>query len=128
MSQRQSHDIPAIEWVMAALGLLLLIAAIVVIVRDEVHSGRPPVITIRVGPIHQADARWLVTFEAHNDGDAPAADLLIQAVLAVGDSTESADAQLDYLPARSRRGGGVFFSRDPRAGRLTLSPVSYRDP
>lgn len=127
--KQTTTKIPIIEWFVAAFGLLVLAAAIVLILVGEVRrDDETPIVTVRVEGIHQAGALWAVTFEAQNDGSVPAGDLTIRVDLRVGDSTESADAQLDYLPAHSTRGGGVFFTRDPRAGRLTLAPVSYRKP
>jgi uncharacterized protein (TIGR02588 family) len=35
---------------------------------------------------------------------------------------------LDYVPPRSSREGGLWFSRDPRAGRLTLRATGYAEP
>ena len=38
------------------------------------------------------------------------------------------EAVLDYVPAGSDREGGLWFSRDPRAGQLTLRAKGYADP
>jgi uncharacterized protein (TIGR02588 family) len=35
---------------------------------------------------------------------------------------------LDYLPGRSERSGGLFFSRDPRVLRLVLEVHGYQAP
>ena len=41
---------------------------------------------------------------------------------------ETAEATFDFLPARSRREGGLYFTNDPRIGALTLRAKGYADP
>ena len=45
-----------------------------------------------------------------------------------GGTIETSDTTLDYLPGRSEREGGLFFSRDPRGFDLRLRPKGYMKP
>ena len=68
-------------------------------------------------------------FRAFNQGGSAAAELTIEGELISPDgSAETSEAVLDYVPARSSREGGLWFSGDPRAGQLTLRATGYADP
>ena len=73
---------------------------------------------------------YLVQFRAFNQGGSAAAELTIEggARQVRTASTETSEAVLDYVPARSGREGGLWFSGDPRAGRLTLRATGYAEP
>ena len=72
---------------------------------------------------------YLVQFRAFNQGGAAAAELMIEGEATGPDgSTEASEAVLDYVPARSSREGGLWFSGDPRAGQLTLRATGYAEP
>jgi uncharacterized protein (TIGR02588 family) len=43
-------------------------------------------------------------------------------------TVETSEMTFQHLPARSERKGGLFFTRDPRALRLTVSARGYEHP
>lgn len=122
--------VPPAEWVVAALGLLLVLGVGGVLLRDALRSPtRPPDVTLAVDSVAAGRGGWLVVFEAANAGDQSVADVAVRATLATprGD-TLVREVRVDYLPARSRRGGGVVFPVDPRAGALRLEAVGFQEP
>jgi uncharacterized protein (TIGR02588 family) len=124
------RPIPATEWVVAALGALLVAGTIgylawLTISRDET----PPDVQVVAGRVHALQNGWLVEFRAVNTGATAAAQLLVEGELAgEGGVVETAEATIDYLPPRSEREGGLLFSHDPRRHELRLGAKGYVDP
>lgn len=118
------------EWAVAAVGLLLVLAVVAQLVREAVRSPqRPPDVTVVVDTVSRGAGGWRVGFEARNAGDETAAELTVEGTLVTPDGrTLVREARVDYLPARSTRGGGMFFPVDPRAGTLRLEATGYQDP
>ena len=125
-----AHDIPLWEWIAAAIGFALLVAAVwVLLSAGPMGPSRPPAVVVRAEPpVHVADG-WLVRFEARNVGSETIADVRLQATLVRGsDVSETVEAHFDFLPARSSRRGGVYFTRDPTAGVVSIRAVGYQEP
>ncbi len=129
-SRRDVRDrIPVAEWITAALGLLLLAGALWVLVSRGVDQPQPPSITVDVEEITPVAGAWLVRFAATNRGDETVAGLRLAAKLSHGSTVvETADVQLDYVPARSVRRGGLFLSHDPASGTLEITPSTFSAP
>jgi uncharacterized protein (TIGR02588 family) len=119
-----------LEWVVGGFGAVLVGGAIAFLVFHSLVRDRTPpdvrVIAERVLELHDG---YVVQFRAFNQGSSAAAQLTIEGELAGPDgSTKTSEAVLDYLPARSSREGGLIFSRDPRAGQLSLRAKGYAKP
>jgi uncharacterized protein (TIGR02588 family) len=123
-------QVPAAEWVVAALGAALVAATIGYLVwlalgRDQA----PPEVQVVVGDVVALEHSFLVAFRAVNTGGSAAAALVIEGELeGPGGVVETAQATIDYLPPRSARSGGLFFRNDPRVHALRLSPKGYVEP
>lgn len=121
--------ISVFEWLVAGLGLVLVLGTIGVLLADARADGpRAPAIAVRADSVTVAGDRFLVHFTARNDGRETAADVGIAGALIAGDSTETSRATLDYLPGRSERRGGLTFAADPRRGTLRLWAEGYQEP
>lgn len=121
---------PLWEWAVAVLGVAI-VAVVVGYMGYYALNGQdvPPAITIRVEEIRPAPQGYLVTFSARNAGGRAVAALQVNARLeSPGGGTETAEARIDYVPAHSVRRGGLFFSGDPRSGRLRIAPAGFREP
>jgi uncharacterized protein (TIGR02588 family) len=125
-----SRDLPMLEWIVGAIGALLVGGTIAFLVyhalaRDETA----PDVRVVEHRVLALEDRYLVQFRAFNQGGSAAAELTIEGELTGPDgSAETSEAVLDYVPARSSREGGLWFSGDPRAGRLTLRATGYAEP
>jgi uncharacterized protein (TIGR02588 family) len=124
------RPIPVTEWVVAALGALLVAGTIGSLVwlatgRDEA----PADVRVVAEEVVALQGGWLVRFRAVNAGAQAAAQLLVQGELVGPDGVlETSEASIDYLPPRSEREGGLIFGRDPRQHELRLRARGYVRP
>lgn len=118
------------EWIAAALGAAFLIAVIGYLGwRSAARERTPAAISVSALSVTRAGERYVVRFEAHNQGDATAAGAVIEGRLSRGTETiEEAEVTLPYAPGRSKREGALIFENDPGAFRLVLSATGYHDP
>lgn len=122
--------ISAAEWVIAAVGLVLVVGVIATLSIEALRdTGRPPSITVDVLSTTSVEGGYVVELSVLNDGDETAADVTIVGQLTVGgDALEEHEMALDYVPPHSARRGGIFFSNDPTTGTLTFQPEGYQKP
>ncbi len=117
---------PLLEWISAAIGLVLSIAAIGFVAWDGLQAdGRAPQITVQATAIRPAPGGFLVEVEARNLSRETAAAVEIEGALADG---ETARIQFDYVPGQGRRTGGLLFRTDPRSAGLELNVRGYSIP
>lgn len=128
--RRSGQATPLLEWIVGGLGVLLVGGAIAFLVYHSLVRDRtPPDIRLVAERVLDLRNGYVVQFRAFNEGRSAAADLTIEGELAGPDGkTEVSEAVLDYLPPRSGREGGLFFSQDPRAGQLSLRAKGYVKP
>lgn len=129
--ERDPHEpISALEWAVAALGLLLVLGAVAIVVEDALRNGiRGPVVAVQADSVlAMPGGGYRLHFTARNGGRGTAAELVVTGVLRDGAGEETSQATVDYLPARSTRRGGLFFTRDPRTAALQLRAEGYREP
>ena len=126
---RDVSRIPALEWVVAAIGLLFVLGALGTFVYEARRGdGAPPAIEVRVDSITRVGALHHVAVTIRNRGDAPAASVTIEGALSGADSTERSSVTIDYLPERSERTAGVFFTGAPAANGPTFRVMGYVTP
>ena len=131
------REITRLEWVVAALGALLVFGSMAYLAyqafgRDE----SPPDVRLVVEEVRELPrgGGYVVKFRAFNEGRSAAAELGIEGELSGGPDgggggvVETSEATLDHLPARSSRAGGLFFTQDPRGYELRLRAKGYHEP
>lgn len=121
---------PLWEKLVGVAGFILLCIAIAVLL-GNVMSGdeRPPLITFDNINIAAEENRFRVDVDVFNIGGTSVSDLEVEAQVMRDDgSIEISSLRFDYLPAESRRTGGVFFEADPRNGNLAFRPKSFIEP
>jgi uncharacterized protein (TIGR02588 family) len=121
---------PLLESVVGWLGAALVGGAITFLAHHSLTRDQtPPDVRVAVQRVLGLPTGYLVQFRAFNHGGSAAAELTIEGELAGPDGdTEVSEVVLDYLPPRSGREGGLVFSRDPRAGQLSLRAKGYVEP
>lgn len=128
---QQDGGTPVLEWISAAVGLVLTLTMVGFIGWQAwTSTGRePPAIEVQVRQIlPQADG-WVVEIAAVNRSPATAAAVQIEGRLTDGpDVVATSQATLDYVPGHSERAGGLFFREDPRAHALDLRALGYARP
>jgi uncharacterized protein (TIGR02588 family) len=89
----------------------------------------PPDISVIASEVIANENHWLVLFTAQNSGGRTAAGVTIKGeIRSNGEVLESTQATLDYVPAKSRREGGLFFNTDPEGLELVLQASGYTQP
>ena len=124
------RPVPVTEWIVAALGALLVAGTIGYLVYlATTRDDTPPDVRVVAEGVVELQGGWLVRFRAINAGAQVAAQLLVEGELqGPGGAIETSEATIDYLPPRSEREGGLIFSRDPRSHELRLRAKGYMQP
>ena len=118
------------EWVVAAVGGILVLGAAGFMLWEALHDrATPPSLEVGVEAIHRSEAGYLVEFRIENRGRRTAAAVLVEGELQ-GDTgiVERAEATIDYVPAQASGRGGLFFTKDPSVFTLRLRPKGYSRP
>lgn len=132
MSAPQSADrrrTPFAERILGAVSAAVIVVLMgYLVVRALANDGTPPDIVVELRGVTQVGAAWLVEVEATNLGSSPATDLEIEGEMPGPGGSERRSVVLEYVPAKSSRRGGLYFSGDPRTRPLTLRAVGFRAP
>lgn len=121
---------PVWEWIIAAIGLILVVGAIgTMFYRAMTEESTPPMLAFSVVSIEPVDSGFLVSFSVANSGSQTAAGLTVEGVLKSGEeNAETSTATLTYAPANSIRHGGFFFSKNPNYHVLQIRALGYEKP
>lgn len=122
------NDIPPLEWISAAVGLVLAATAIGFTAWDAMFGADgPPIIEVRLKHVTPSPHGYVAEVEAFNRGGEPAAQVQIEGRLAGAGAPETSSFILDYIPEQSHAAGGLIFERDPRGGDLKLRATGFAD-
>lgn len=129
--RRKPQRYPLIEWVSAAIGLVIagamfgFLAVEVARHRDEV----PPLMAVEPVALTSADGRYILEVEVSNASRTTGASVAIEGTLSDGRTeVETSSATLAYVPGGSERLAGLIFAHDPRKYRLELRITGYERP
>jgi uncharacterized protein (TIGR02588 family) len=128
--QKQENAIPIWEWIVATIGLVL-VAGVIGFLLYEAFSGNrlPPDVKFSVDSVVQTRNGYLAKITAVNEGGITAEGVDIEGELKRGTETiERSQTTIDYLPPRSNKKAGLFFTRDPRQFELHVRPLGYEEP
>jgi uncharacterized protein (TIGR02588 family) len=128
--QQEKEAIPIWEWIVAGVGLVLVAGVIGFLIYEAFSGNRlPPDIKLSVDSVVQTRNGFLVTVTAVNQGAITAEGVDIEGELTTGtDSVERSRTTIDYLPPRSEKKAGLFFTRDPRQLDLQVRSLGYEEP
>lgn len=123
-------ETPLLEWLIAGIGLVLVAGVLGLLLYKAIwREASPPQITIRVNSIVPVQNGYVVQFRAINQGGSTGEGIVIGGELRHGAETvESSQTTIDYLAANSERGGGLFFTHDPRQFDLQIRALGYEEP
>jgi len=131
MAGKKRPETPPLEWIASVIGLLLLLAVVAVIGREALagDAGQYPAIEVAIVGVAPGAGGFVVAFEAVNRSGGTAAAVEIEGTLKSGETTvETSSATIDYVPAHSRRGGGLFFREDPSRHEIDVRPLGFQTP
>jgi uncharacterized protein (TIGR02588 family) len=128
--QQEKEAIPISEWIVAGVGLLL-VSGVIGFLLYEVFTGSrlPPDVRLSVESVDQTASGFLVRITAVNEGGTTAEGVIVEAELRSGtEPVERSRTTIDYLPPRSEKKAGLFFTRDPRQLDLQVRSLGYEEP
>jgi len=127
---KAEQQVPWLEWVASGIGLLLVLGIFGVIGWQAFNgASTPPAITVEVENVAPVEGGHRVLFRARNAAGGAAAQVEIEGNLsAAGTDPETSRVVLDYIPGHSERRGGLFFTRDPRSGVLSVRAMGFSEP
>jgi len=125
-----SQHTPWLEWLASGVGLVLALCVFGFIGWQALGDATsPPVVTIETTDVATVTGGYRVVFQARNAGGAAAAQVRIEGTVSgSGAPPETSSVILDYIPGQSAREGGLFFTRDPKAGDLSLRATGFAKP
>lgn len=128
--EKKNQRIPFLEWLTAAIGLILVVGAIgFIIYKAATNEQKPPILKVSYGAVEKNEAGYLVKFEVENSGDETAAAVVIEGKLTKGVSeVETSSATFDYAPSHSKRNGGLYFKNNPKEFDFEIFPKGYQKP
>ena len=100
---------PVLQWIMAALGLVVTLTAAGILAWDAMQPPSPPDLTARVTDTRRAAQGFIAEVEIANLGRATAAAVQVEG----RSGGQTASATIDYLPGRGRARADLAFSGAP---------------
>ena len=88
---------PRLEWAMAALGLVLTLATLIIVLKAA-GATAPPDLSVRLVEARPMGDQWVAEVEVTNRGDATAASVEVE----WGTPPDVASATFDYAPGHGR--------------------------
>ena len=118
--------IPALEWVAAALGLVVILAILAVLATETARSAddHVPHLSARIEAVTVVPGGYVAEVVVANGAGQAAASVHVEGKL--GD--EAATATIDYVPGNSEGKGGLLFKGDPRRRPLEVRVTGYELP
>src|SRR5688572_8606945 len=120
--QQEKDAIPIWEW---------MVAGVVGFLIYEAFTGKrlPPDVKLSVDSVVEIRNGFLVRITAVNEGGMTAEGVIVEAELRSGtEPVERSRTTIDYLPPRSEKKAGLFFTRDPRQLDLQVRSLGYEEP
>jgi uncharacterized protein (TIGR02588 family) len=129
-NQQEKEAIPIWEWIVAAVGLLLVSGVIGFLLYEAFTGSRlPPDVKVSVNSVVQTGNGFLVRVTAVNEGGMTGEGVIVEAELRSGtELMERSWTTVDYLPPRSEKKAGLFFVRDPRQFDIRVRSLGFEEP
>jgi uncharacterized protein (TIGR02588 family) len=119
------------EWAIASVGAVAILSLIAFFIFQGVSGEKAPVdVIIQQQPVVPVKGGYLVPINMRNLGGNTAADLQVEGTLMdrAGNTIETSETTIGYLPPHSTQEGGLFFTENPRQYNLQLRPQGYEVP
>ena len=127
-NKRGQDETPRLEWLTAALGLVLACVTFLLYQAFSGEAGSPDVVS-KVKEVTQTRGGFVAELRVLNEGATTAAGLRVEGSLKEDNKiVETSETTLDYLPPHSEREAGLFFARDPSGLELVLRAKGYQTP
>lgn len=129
-SETRETETSVWEWIIAAVGLILVLGAIgSTVYRALTEERTPPKLEVVADSVQSSGGGFLVRFRVENTGNQTAAAVSIEGELKNGEeSAETSTSTLTYSPANSTRRGGLYFTKNPDRFTLQIRVTGYEEP
>lgn len=129
-NQAGQHNPPLLEWIVGAIGLIIVVGLISFLIYEAfTESERPPIIVVDTVSVSSAGGNYLARFTLDNTGGITGADVTIEGTLSSdGEVVETSYVTVPYVPPDSIREGGLYFTQNPEQYDLQLRVLGYRIP
>ncbi|WP_442505256.1 hypothetical protein SH528x_004038 [Novipirellula sp. SH528] len=125
-SRNKTEDrIPIAEWIVAAIGAVLVGGTFCFLGYRAVVEQGPPSFTAEIKQIEATGNNHAVTVIVHNQGGRPVSDLVVRATR---DGQDERELTIDYIPSHSARRVTFLFDKSTAANQLECVFTSYNDP
>ncbi len=123
----QVQSAPLLEKIVALVGVIIVVAVLGILgfEASKKDDATPEIILTRADMKALSEGYW-VKIEAENKGSSATADLVIEGTVGEGAEKETSTVTFDYVPAHSKREGGLFFTQNPE--RVKLRALGYQKP
>ncbi|CAN5223950.1 hypothetical protein BH20ACI1_BH20ACI1_02100 [soil metagenome] len=127
---RQTEDTPILEWIIAAIGLILVVGTIgFMMYKGLTSKDTPPNFTTKIERIEAVNSGYIVIFDLENIGEQTASGVNVEGELKNGgESVETSGVTFDYAPSKSETKGGLFFKNDPKQFQIEIRAKGYAEP
>ena len=127
---QKSKQTSTLEWIVAAVGLILVIGTIGFMIYEALTSkDAPPKFETSVERIDEINSGYRVIFKTVNEGEKTAADVRIEGELKDGtQSVEKSETTISYAPSKSEVRGGLFFKNNPQQLQMEVRVAGYSEP
>lgn len=127
----QRQEIPALEWLAAIIGFILVAGTIGYLIFSAVtQDDSPPKLVIENYDISKIESGYLVKFTLANNGENNAAEVAVEGEITGSENEKETSAvTIDYAPANSKREGALLFTKEPlRDENFKIRAVGYKKP
>ncbi len=104
--QPTQNGIPVAEWIVAAVGGVLVIASFLFLAYRAVSEREPASFEFTIEEIQRVQQQLVATASVHNRGGQPVADLRLRAICK---RDQVKEVVIDYVPAKSSRRVTFYF-------------------
>lgn len=121
---------PPLEWAAALIGLIITLALLGFVGWQALTSPKnaPPAIVVTAERVMRVEGGYVVEVAARNRSPSTAADVQVEGTLGEGADAPKSNVVFPYVPGRSERRGGLFFTEDPRGKGLEVRALGYTRP
>lgn len=129
-SRKNKSQAPALEWLAAVLGLILVVSSIgFLIYRAIIKEDTPPDLNVVADAVTKTEKGYLVKFSLENKGGSNASQVTIEGKLKKGDEdAETSSVTFAYAPSHSKKEGGLLFTKNPQEFQMELRALGYENP
>lgn len=129
-SERQTGKTSILEWIVAVIGLILVVGTIgFMMYKAFTSKDTPPNFTTKIERIETVNSGYVVIFNLINNGEQTASGVNVEGELKNGgESLEKSGVTFDYAPSASETEGGLFFKNNPNQFQIEIHAKGYAKP